>query len=91
MNNIQWHIDSIERSLAEIKRIQTADSRKVVDRGEYLTTKEFSRRCTCSRTTIIKMVDIGIIEAHLTIGGHRRISADQIVKVMEYKSNSDRT
>ena len=33
MNNIQWHIDSIERSLAEIKRMQDDNSKKVIDRG----------------------------------------------------------
>jgi len=88
MNNIQWHIDSIERSLAEIKRMQDDNSKKVIDRGEYLTAREFGSRCSCSRGTIIRMIDAGIIEAHLTVGGHRRISVDQINKVLKRKLSS---
>jgi excisionase family DNA binding protein len=85
MNNIQWHIDSIERSLAEIKRM-AANSTEIV--SEALTTKGFAKRCDISRTTVINMIDAGVIDSQFTTGGHRRISVDQIEKVFAYKDKS---
>lgn len=50
---------------------------------EYLTTGRVARICQVSPMTIAKWIDDGSLRGHITPGGHRRVSASDLVRFLE--------
>jgi len=83
MDDIDWHIENIERSLVEIKRLARCVEINDIEVDKYLTTTDFAKRCGCSRSKVINMINNGDIRSTITGGGHNRISEKEADRIIE--------
>lgn len=53
---------------------------------DYFTTHEVARMAHVSPSTVLNWIDRGLLGAHRTVGGHRRVPRDQLVRFLREHS-----
>ncbi len=51
--------------------------------GRFLSTGQVGRLCGVSAVTVAKWIDRGVLRGHVTPGGHRRVTAADLIKFLE--------
>ncbi len=50
--------------------------------ARFLTSREVAALCQASPSAVLRWIDLGLLEAHRTPGGHRRISSPKLIEFL---------